>query len=85
MVFGYCWCTLLWYWCYYPHRSRDALSPVCGIFFLRRGASWWRVCYQQGPLRLACTKKQAQTRAGRNYINYMFAKNYNKSATVKVI
>ena len=21
-----------WYWCYYPHRSRDALSPVCGIF-----------------------------------------------------
>ena len=23
-----------WYWCYYPHRSRDALSPVCGIFLL---------------------------------------------------
>ena len=21
-------------WCYYPHRSRDALSPICGIFFL---------------------------------------------------
>ena len=20
------------YWCYYPHRSRDALSPVCKIF-----------------------------------------------------
>ena len=20
------------YRCYYPHRSRDALSPVCGIF-----------------------------------------------------
>ena len=20
------------YWCYYPHRSRDALSPVSGIF-----------------------------------------------------
>ena len=31
-VFGYSWSTLLWYWCYYPHRSRDALSPVCGIF-----------------------------------------------------
>ena len=30
--FGYCWSTLLWYWCYYPHRSRDDLSPVCGIF-----------------------------------------------------
>ena len=33
-VFGYSWSTLLWYRCYYPHRSRDALSPVCGIFFL---------------------------------------------------
>ena len=32
-VFCYSWFTLLWYWCYYPHRSRDALSPVCGIFF----------------------------------------------------
>ena len=27
------WSTLLWHWCYYPHRSRDALSPVCGIFW----------------------------------------------------
>ena len=32
-VFGYSWSTLPWYWCYYPHRSRDALSPVCGIFY----------------------------------------------------
>ena len=31
-AFGYSWSTLLWYQCYYPHRSRDALSPVCGIF-----------------------------------------------------
>ena len=23
-----------WYWCYYPHRSRDSVSPVCRIF-------WW--------------------------------------------
>ena len=22
-----------WYQCYYPHRSRDSLSPVCGIIF----------------------------------------------------
>ena len=22
-----------WYRCYYPHRSRDALSPVCGILY----------------------------------------------------
>ena len=27
------WSDLLWHRCYYPHRSRDALSPVCGIFF----------------------------------------------------
>ena len=33
-VFGYSWSTLLRYRCYYPHRSRDALSPVCGIFIL---------------------------------------------------
>ena len=32
LVFGYSWSTLLWHRCYYPHRSRDALSPVCGIF-----------------------------------------------------
>ena len=31
-VFGYSWSILPWYWCYYPHRSRGALSPVCGIF-----------------------------------------------------
>ena len=34
-VFGYSWYTLMLYWCYYPHRLRDALSPVCGIFFNR--------------------------------------------------
>ena len=34
-VSGYSWSTLLWHRCYYPHRSRDALSPVCGIFFNR--------------------------------------------------
>ena len=34
LVFGYSWSTLLWYWCYYPHQSRDAVSPVCGIFFI---------------------------------------------------
>ena len=26
--FGFSWFTLLWYRCYYPYRSRDALSPV---------------------------------------------------------
>ena len=25
---------IFWYQCYYPHWSGDALSPVCGIFFL---------------------------------------------------
>ena len=24
-------------WCYYPHRSRDSVSPVCGIFY-----PWYR-------------------------------------------
>jgi hypothetical protein len=31
-VLGYSWSTLIWHRCYYWHRSRDALSPVCGIF-----------------------------------------------------
>ena len=22
-----------WYWCYYPHQSRDPVSTVCGILF----------------------------------------------------
>ena len=22
------------YWCYYPHRLRDSVSPVCGIFIV---------------------------------------------------
>ena len=33
MVFVYSWSTLLWYRCYYPHRSRDLMSPIWGIFF----------------------------------------------------
>ena len=24
---------LKWYWCYYPHRSRDSVSPVCAICY----------------------------------------------------
>ena len=32
-VLGYSWSTLPWHRCYYPHRSRDALSPVCEIFY----------------------------------------------------
>ena len=39
-VFGYSWSTLLWYRCYYPHRSRDALSPVCGIFVIKVLEMW---------------------------------------------
>ena len=27
---------LFWYRCYYPHRLRDALSPVCWIFFWKK-------------------------------------------------
>ena len=40
--FWYSWSTLLWYRCYYPHRSRDALSPVCGIFVLSVSRIWSR-------------------------------------------
>ena len=36
-VLGYSLTTLLWYRCYYPHRSRDALFPVCGIFAVKWG------------------------------------------------
>ena len=25
------------YWSYYPHRSRELVSPVCGIFRKRNG------------------------------------------------
>ena len=32
-ILWYSWSTLLWDRCYYPHQSRDALSPQCGIFF----------------------------------------------------
>ena len=43
--FGYSWSTLLWYQCYYPHRSRDALSPVCGIFNVYLTTLLYRVLY----------------------------------------
>ena len=32
------------YWSYYPHRSRDSLSPVCGIFnqsLLKQKFCWY--------------------------------------------
>ena len=32
LVFVYFWSTLLWYRCYYPHWSRDSMSPLCRIF-----------------------------------------------------
>ena len=36
LVFGkFCLTSrIFFYRCYYPHRSRDALSPVCGILFI---------------------------------------------------
>ena len=62
-VFEYSWSTLLWYRCYYPHRSRDALSPVCGIFLILVYISFqllwpkhtvlvcesWRLPFEGGP------------------------------------
>ena len=41
------WSTLLWHRCYYPHRSRNALSPVCRIF-LKRLAPWTtKMCFKR--------------------------------------
>ena len=48
LVWGYSWSTLLWHRCYYPHRSRDALSPVCGIFSTRESTlrlTGWSLSY----------------------------------------
>ena len=25
-----------WYWCYYPHQSRDSVSPVCGFSLYKK-------------------------------------------------
>ena len=47
----YSWSTLLCYQCYYPHQSRELVSPVCAIFS-NVSVSQWRVCYQRGLLRL---------------------------------
>ena len=43
-VLGYTWSTLLWYRCYYLHRSRDSLSPVCGIFQFESAKSKTNTC-----------------------------------------
>ena len=40
LSFSVCFCQFLsawglfWYWCYYPHKSRDSVSPVCRIFLI---------------------------------------------------
>ena len=35
----FCLAWFFWYMCYYPHRPRDALSPVCVIFSSNPGNS----------------------------------------------
>ena len=40
VVFVYSWSTLLWYRCYYAHRSRDSMSPVCGICLTPSLSHW---------------------------------------------
>ena len=50
-VFGYSRSTLLWYRCYYPHRSRDALSPVCGIF---KASALWADAFQKSICPSVC-------------------------------
>ena len=57
-VFGYFWSTLLWYRCFYPHRLRDALSPVSRIFFfkilLRMCLGWWGLMGLSGYFKDFC-------------------------------
>ena len=48
------WSTLLWHRCYYPHRSRNALSPVCGIF----SSSICLCQFKLGLLFIVMTKSQ---------------------------
>ena len=36
---------LFWYWCYYRHTSRDAVSPVCGICFKSHSPPGWILPY----------------------------------------
>ena len=43
-LFVVSWSTLLWYRCFYPHQSRDALSPVRGIF--KASALWADAFYK---------------------------------------
>ena len=33
IFFLYTECVIHWHWCFYLHRSRDLVSPVCGIFY----------------------------------------------------
>ena len=62
-LWGYSWSTLLWYRCYYPHRSRDAFSPVCGIFPYKKMLQNvlhskldppWPLHYSKHPMILSC-------------------------------
>ena len=51
-----------WHWSYYPHQSRDALSPVCGIFVhilhtLPNFSSFCMpLCLQSNNIYLSCKK-----------------------------
>ena len=56
------WSTLLWHRCYYPHRSRDALSPVCGIFLLAPSLT---------PILLASTRWQESVKVDFEFSNLM--------------
>ena len=66
-VFGYSWSTLLWYRCYYTHRSRDALSPVCGIFKISPPLP---ISFQKRPPQWA---KQYITRSSRPSVRGMIS------------
>ena len=67
-----------WYWCYYLPRSRDALSPVCGIFIIYKCLMYKEhsLAYIQGRVKtkntLCCPRNRVSCCAIHcldNYIN----------------
>ena len=81
---GYSWSTLLWHRCYYPHRSRDALSPVCGIFFfnLRNFFKNLRKSHKNPPKKTKKSIKNPTTLE--NFENFAKSKKLNECWKVPI-
>ena len=42
LIFCFIYLVILdfWYWCYYPHTTRDSVSPLCRILFIFQMPYW---------------------------------------------